>query len=54
MFTFAVAFSLTMPVFAQEAGAQETTTSTKTKKTKAKSTKTKKTKKTTATTPPSQ
>jgi hypothetical protein len=50
LFTFAVAFSLAMPVFAQEAGTQETTKTTKAKKTKA--TKAKKTKaaKTTATT----
>jgi len=42
LFTFAIAFSLAMPVFAYNPGAQETTKAEKTKKTKA--TKTKKTK----------
>jgi hypothetical protein len=53
LFTFAVAFSLVMPVFAQEAAAQETTKTEKTKKTKAaKTKKTKKTEKTPTTTAP--
>jgi hypothetical protein len=55
LFALAVAFSLTMPVFAQEAPATPQTTTTtkaKPKATKTKATKTKKTKaaKTTATT----
>jgi topoisomerase IA-like protein len=57
LFTFAVAFSLVMPVFAQEAPAtQETTKTEKTKKTKAaktKKTKAAKTEKTATTAPPS-
>jgi mannitol-specific phosphotransferase system IIBC component len=49
LFTFVVAFSLAMPVFAQETTTQETTKAEKkTKKTKA--TKTKKAKKTTTAT----
>ena len=50
LFTGMIAFSLAMPVFAQDTAGQETTKATKTKKTKA--TKTKKTKaaKTTAST----
>jgi len=51
LFTFAVAFSLAMPVFAQEAGGGAQETTTKTKKTKA--AKTKKTKKEKTTTAPS-
>ena len=47
LFTFVIAFSMAMPVFAAATGGQETTTTTKTKKThKAKTKKTK----TTATT----
>ncbi|MGD0125477.1 MAG: hypothetical protein ABSF46_08975 [Terriglobia bacterium] len=51
LFTGMIAFSLAMPVFAQDTAGQETTKATKTKKTKA--TKTKKTKaaKTTASSP---
>jgi hypothetical protein len=51
LFTAMIAFSLAMPVFAQDPAGQETTKATKTKKTKA--TKTKKTKaaKTTASSP---
>jgi hypothetical protein len=55
LFALAVAFSLTMPVFAQEAPATQETTKTektkKTKKTKATKEKTKKTEKTTAPAP---
>jgi hypothetical protein len=42
LFTAALAFSLAMPVFAQDAGSQETTktTKTKTKKSKTKKSKT--------------
>jgi hypothetical protein len=56
LFTFAVVFSLAMPVFAQDTGqAAPTTTEKKTKKTKAtKAKKAKTTKSTEATTPPSQ
>jgi hypothetical protein len=50
LFTFVVAFSLAMPVFAQETGQTTTTTTTKAKKTKA--TKMKKTKTTKTTTAP--
>ena len=50
LFAFAVAFSLAMPVFAQETGQTTTTKTTKAKKTKAAKTG----KKTTTTTPPSQ
>jgi len=39
LFTLAVVFSLTMPVFSQEAGGGETTKTTKSKKTKAPKTK---------------
>jgi len=55
LFTFAVAFSMAMPVFAQDTG-QTTTTTTekKAKKTKAAKTKAPKTKKTTAATTPAQ
>ncbi len=42
LFTFAIAFSLAMPVFAQDTAGQEAPKATKAKKTKA--TKTKKTK----------
>jgi hypothetical protein len=51
LFTGMIAFSLAMPVFAQDTAGQETTKATKVKKTKA--TKAKKTKaaKTTASTP---
>ena len=50
LFTFMVAFSLAMPVFAQETGGGETTKTTKAKKTKAtKAAKTKKEKKSTTT-----
>ena len=55
LFTFAIAFSLAMPVFAQDTG--QTTSSTVEKKTKkVKGKKTKKTEKTeqTTTTPPAQ
>ena len=52
LFTFAIAFSLAMPVFAQETGTQETTKTTKTKKTKA--TKAKKAKTATTTAPTTQ
>jgi len=49
LFTFMIAFSLAMPVFAQDSGAQDTTKTTKAKKTKAtKAAKTKKQKTTTA------
>ena len=47
LFTGMIAFSLAMPVFAQDTAGQETTKATKTKKTKA--TKTKKAKKATTT-----
>ena len=51
LFTFALAFTMVMPVFAQDTGQEATTTTTKAKKTK----KTKKAKKTTAaTTAPAQ
>jgi hypothetical protein len=50
LFTFVIAFSLAMPVFAQDTGSQEAPkTEKKTKKTKA--TKTKKAKKTTSAAP---
>jgi len=50
LFTGMIAFSLAMPVFAQDTGAQETTKATKAKKTKAtKAKKEKKTKETKAT-----
>ena len=52
LFTFAIAFSLAMPVFAAGPAGQETTKEAKTKKTKA--TKTKKAKKTTTSAAPSQ
>jgi len=52
LFTGMIAFSLAMPVFAQDTGGQETTKATKTKKTKA--TKTKKAKKTTTSAAPAQ
>jgi hypothetical protein len=52
LFTGMIAFSLAMPVFAQDTGGQETTKTTKTKKTKA--TKTKKAKKTTTSAAPAQ
>jgi len=55
LFTIAVAFSMAMPVFAQDTGQTTTTTTTKTKKTKAtKAKKAKTTKTTEAATPPSQ
>jgi hypothetical protein len=55
LFTLVVAFSLAMPVFAQDTGqATTTTTATKTKKTKAAKTHKAKTTKTTTTTAPSQ
>ena len=54
LFTFAIAFSLAMPVFAQDTGQATTPTTTKTKKTKAAKTKAPKTKKTTASTTPAQ
>jgi len=47
LFTFAVAFSLAMPVFAQEAATTAAPTTTKAKKTKATKAKTTKAKKTT-------
>ena len=50
LFTFVIAFSLAMPVFATAAGAQETTKEAKTKKTKAAKTKKTKAAKTTAAT----
>ena len=52
LFTGMIAFSLAMPVFAQDTAGQETTKATKTKKTKA--TKTKKAKKTTTSAAPAQ
>lgn len=52
LFAGMIAFSLAMPVFAQDTGGQETTKATKTKKTKA--TKTKKAKKTTTSAAPAQ
>jgi hypothetical protein len=54
LFTFAVAFSLAMPVFAQEAGTQETTKTEKTKKSKTAKTKKAKTKTSTTAAPPAQ
>ena len=48
LFMFAIAFSLAMPVFAQETPATTTPTTTKAKKTKATKAKTTKAKKTTA------
>ena len=47
LFTFAIVFSLAMPVFAQEATTTTTPTTTKAKKTKATKAKTTKAKKTT-------
>jgi len=51
LFTGMIAFSLAMPVFAQDTGAQETTKATKAKKTKATKEKKTKAKKTTGAAP---